>query len=120
MNPFERQMQLGRELMELNTQWFQKIAEFDASNFQKYVEYNQEMASRLPEVRDVQSFTELQREYGETLWNATQEAFKARGELLREAVEANGEAVKSAFNTEVEVEEKAAPAKKETAKKEAA
>ena len=119
MNPFERQMQLGRELMELNAQWFQKIAEFDTANFQKYVEYNQEMASRLPEVRDVQSFTELQREYGETLWNATQEAFKARGELVREAVEANGEAVKSAFNTE-EVKEEAPAAKKEAAKKEAA
>ncbi|NKC01712.1 MAG: hypothetical protein GKR90_24870 [Pseudomonadales bacterium] len=116
MNPFEKQIELGRELMELNTQWFQKITEFDATNLQKYVEMNQEFASRLPEVKDVQTFAELQREYGETLWSATQNAFQARGELLREAVEANGDVVKTAFNTdaapelkaEEKVEEKAA------------
>ena len=115
MNPFERQMQLGRELMELNAQWFQKIAEFDTANFQKYVEYNQEMASRLPEVRDVQSFTELQREYGETLWNGAQEAMQARSDMLREATTAAGEVVKGAFTVEEE-----APAPKKTAAKKAA
>jgi hypothetical protein len=101
MNPFEKQLEMGRELMELNTQWFQKITEFDTTNFQKYVEMNQEFAARLPEVKDVQSFSELQREYGETLWSATQNAFQARGELIREAAEANGEVVKTAFTAEV-------------------
>ena len=118
MNPIEKQMQMGRELMELNTQWFRKIAEFDAANFQKYVEFNQEFASRLPEVTDLQGLGELQREYGETLWNGTQEAFQARVEMIREASEANVEVVKSAFtNEEVaeEVVEEKAPAKKEAA-----
>jgi hypothetical protein len=100
MNPIERQMALGRELMEINTQWFKKIAEFDASNFQKYVEMNQEFAGRIPEINDMQSFADLQREYGEALWSATQSAFQERGEMLREAAEANGAAVKSAFSPE--------------------
>lgn len=100
MNPIERQMALGRELMEINTQWFKKIAQFDASNFQKYIEMNQEFAGRVPEINDMQSFAELQREYGEALWSATQSAFQERGELLREAAEANGAAVKSAFEPE--------------------
>lgn len=100
MNPIERQMALGRELMEINTQWFKKIAEFDASNFQKYVEMNQEFAGRIPEITDMQSFADLQREYGEALWSATQSAFQERGEMLREAAEANGAAVKSAFSPE--------------------
>ena len=104
MNPIEKQMQLGRELMELNAQWFQKIAEFDGQNVQKYVELNQTFAQRLPEVKDVQSFVDLQREYGETLWNGAQEAFTTRNEMLREAVEANTSAVKGAFT-----EEEAAP-----------
>jgi len=97
MNPFEQQMKLARELMELNAEWFRKIAEFDSSNLQKYVELNQEFAQKLPEVKDIQSFLDLQREYGETLWNGTQEVVKARGEMLREVVEANGEAMRSAF-----------------------
>ncbi|MEQ8693564.1 MAG: phasin family protein [Pseudomonadales bacterium] len=97
MNPIEKQMELGRELMELNAQWFQKIAEFDGQNVQKYVELNQTFAQRLPEVKDVASFVELQREYGETLWNSTQEVVQARSEMVREAFEANTNAVKSAF-----------------------
>ena len=97
MNAIEKQMELARELMELNAQWFQKIAEFDGQNVQKYVELNQTFAQRLPEVRDVQSFVELQREYGETLWNSTQEVVQTRGDLMREAVEANTKAVQGAF-----------------------
>ncbi len=113
MNPIEKQMQLGRDLMELNAEWFRKLAEFDTQNFQKYVELNQEFAQKLPEVRDLQSFTELQREYGENLWNGTQAVLKDRAELVREAAAANGDVLKSAFSTE---EPAPAPAKR-TAKK---
>ncbi|MFT7651317.1 MAG: hypothetical protein ACI9UU_000419 [Candidatus Azotimanducaceae bacterium] len=116
MNAIEKQIQLGRELMELNAQWFQKIAEFDGQNVQKYVDLNQTFAQRLPEVRDVQSFVELQREYGETLWNSTQEVVQTRGELLREAAEANTNAVKGAFTTEAPV----APVAKKTTSRTAA
>ena len=106
MNPIEKQFQMGRDLMELNTQWFQKIAEFDAANMQKYVEFNQSFAARLPEVRDMQGFADLQREYGETLWNNTQEAFQARAEMVREATEAATDVVRSAWSTEEVVAEK--------------
>ncbi|MGK0260015.1 MAG: hypothetical protein ACI96M_003459 [Candidatus Azotimanducaceae bacterium] len=116
MNAIEKQIQLGRELMELNAQWFQKIAEFDGQNVQKYVDLNQTFAQRLPEVRDVQSFVELQREYGETLWNSTQEVVQTRGELLREAAEANTNAVKGAFTTEAPVAPVAPVAKKTTSR----
>ena len=116
MNPIERQMKLARELMELNTEWFRKIAEFDGQNFQKYVDMNQEFAQRLPQVRDVQGFVDLQREYGEALWSNTQEVFKARNDMLREAMEANGEAVRGAWDAnEAPVEEKKPAAKKTAA-----
>ena len=115
MNMIEKQMQMGRELMELNTEWFRKIAEFDGQNFQKYVDMNQEFAQRLPQVRDIQSFVDLQREYGETLWNSTQEAFSARNEMLREVMEANTEVVRGAFSTEEPAEEKKPVAKKAAA-----
>ena len=115
MNPIEKQIQLGRELMELNAQWFQKIAEFDGKNVQSYVELNQTFAQRLPEVKDVQSFVELQREYGETLWNGTQEVFQARNDMVREAFEANTNAVQGAFKAE-----EAAPAKPASRTKKAA
>ncbi len=115
MNMMEKQMQMGRDLMELNTEWFRKIAEFDGQNFQKYVDMNQEFAQRLPQIRDIQGFVDLQREYGEALWNNTQEVFKARNDMLREAMDANGEVMRGAWSTEEPVAEKKPAAKKTAA-----
>ena len=105
MNPVEQQMKLARDLMEINSEWFRKLAEFDSRNFSDYVQFNQDFAGRLPEVKDLQSFVDLQREYGEQLWNNTQEVMKARGELLRDALTAGNETVRKAFRPE-EAEEK--------------
>ena len=112
MNPFEQQMKLGRELMELNAEWFRKLAEFDSKNFSSYVQFNQDFASKLPEVKDIQDFVELQREYGEQLWNNTQEVLKTRAEMQREAFNANSEAVRKAFAPVTEAEEQGAASTK--------
>lgn len=100
MNPFEQQMKLGRELMDLNTEWFRKLAEFDSKNFSSYIQFNQDFAGRLPEVKDIQGFIELQREYGKQLWNNTQEALKTRGDMQREAFKANNDIIRQAFTSE--------------------
>jgi len=102
MNPFELQMKLARDLMEINSEWFRKLAEFDSDNFSKYVQFNQDFAGRLPEVTDIQGCVELQREYGEQLWNNTQSALKQRGELLRDAFNENNETIRKAFSPEAE------------------
>ncbi len=115
MNPFEQQMQLARELMELNAEWFRKLAEFDSKNLGSYVQFNQDFASKLPEVNDIQGFVELQREYGEQLWSNTQKALTTRGEMLREAFEAQNTAVRKAFSPA----EKEAEASKEDTKAQA-
>ncbi|MEM7078830.1 MAG: phasin family protein [Pseudomonadota bacterium] len=107
MNVIEKQVQLGRDLIELNAEWFRKIAEFDTDNVRKYVEFNQSFAARLPEVKDLAGLATLQREYGETLWGDAQEALRTRGEMLREAMEANTAVVQTAFQAE-----EAAPAPK--------
>ena len=62
------------------------------------------------EIKDFQSFADLQRQYGETLWTNTQEVLKSRGDMLREAFEANTAVVREAF---APVEEK--PASKKAA-----
>ncbi len=105
MNFFEKQMQLGREMLELNVEWFRKFAEYDVENVRKFVEFNQDFAGRLPEVRDVQSFVELQREYGERLWEGTQDVVKGRTEMLREAVEEGGATLRKAFSQDQAEEE---------------
>ena len=36
MNPLERQLQLGRELFEINANAWRKLAEFDSETLRKY------------------------------------------------------------------------------------
>lgn len=90
MNVFEKSIQVGRDLMEVNVEWFRKLAEFDGQTVRKYIEFNQEFGKKLPEVKDPAAFFALQRSYAEQLWNGTQETVKARNDLVKEAFEANG------------------------------
>ncbi len=116
MNPIEKQAQLGRELFELNTEAVRKIVELSTENFRKYMELNQDYAQKLPEIRDISAFVELQRDYGQTLWEGVQEDLSARGTTVREAVEQTGGLIRSAFSSEeavveAEVVKAEAPAK---------
>ncbi len=100
MNVLERQADVGRQLFEVNTSWWRKLAEFDSETFRRYVEFNQDFAKRLTEVKDLQSFAELQREYGQSLWSGAQDVLKERNEMLRDVAEANGELLRGMFSTE--------------------
>ena len=90
-NGFENAGKLSRRLFELNN-----------DNFKKYLELNQTYVAKLPEVNDVSSFVELQREYGQNLWEGVQADVRARGELVREAVEQTGSLVRGTFQDEAE------------------
>ena len=122
MNPIEKQAQLGRELFELNTEAVRKIVELSTENFRKYMELNQDYAQKLPEIRDISAFVELQRDYGQTLWEGVQEDLSARGTIVREAVEQTGGLIRSAFSSEeaeveAEVVKAKAPSKKAASSK---
>jgi hypothetical protein len=104
-NPFEKQVQLGRELFELNTDTMRKIAQLSADNFKKYMELNQDYAQKLPEVRDISTFVELQREYGQNVWEGVREDLTARGEIVREAVEQTGGLIRGAFDAQADAAE---------------
>ena len=122
MNPIEKQAQLGRELFELNTEAVRKIVELSTENFRKYMELNQDYAQKLPEIRDISAFVELQGDYGQTLWEGVQEDLSARGTIVREAVEQTGGLIRSAFSSEeaeveAEVVKAKAPSKKAASSK---
>jgi hypothetical protein len=94
-NGFEKSTQLGRQLFDLNNNTIAKFVELSSENFRKYLELNQNYVSKLPEVSDVSSFVELQREYGQNLWEGVQADLRARGEIVREAVEQTGRSCRS-------------------------
>ena len=109
MSIIENQVKLGRELFEINTHVARRMAEITGEGFKQVFETNQDFAKRLPEIKDVAGFMELQREYGQTLYNGVTERMQTRGEVLKEAVERGGEAMRGAFGTE-ETEEAQAEA----------
>ncbi len=102
-NGLENSAKLGRKLFDLNNSTLVKIAELSAENFKKYLELNQSYVSKLPEVSDVSTFVELQRDYGKDLWEGIQADVRARGEIVKEAAEQTGSLVRGTFSSEEEV-----------------
>jgi GTP-dependent phosphoenolpyruvate carboxykinase len=115
MSMIEKQAKLGRELLELNVDTVRRFAELSTENFRKYMELNQNYAQKLPEIREVGAFVELQRDYGQSLWEGVREDFKARGDIVRTAVEQTGTLVRGAFGSEPEAAEGEAEAAVEAA-----
>jgi len=99
-NGMENVTKLGRQLFELNNTVIVKFVDLSSDNFKKYLELNESYVSKLPEVSDLSSFVELQREYGQNLWEGVQADLRARGEIVREAVEQTGSLVRGTFTAE--------------------
>ncbi|MEM9620913.1 MAG: phasin family protein [Pseudomonadota bacterium] len=109
MSVLENQFKMGRELFEINTHVARRMTEITGEGIKQYLDTNQEFARKLTDVRDVSSFFELQREYGQTLYSGVSERLQTRGEVVREAIERSGEVIRGAFTTDAEAsEEKAA------------
>lgn len=100
MNIVEKQVEMGRALFEINQNTFQELARTQQDNFKKYFELNTDFSKRLPEVTDVSSFVELQREYNETLWSGIKDTTRGQVDVIKTAVEESGEAMRKAFTVE--------------------
>ncbi|HKI73905.1 MAG TPA: phasin family protein [Pseudomonadales bacterium] len=107
MNIMEKQAELGRSLFEINTNTLKELAALQRENVEGYFETNRNFGERLPEIKGMSDFVELQREYGETLWNNVRKAVESQNEIIRSAFEETSEAVKVAFTPEAEEKPKA-------------
>jgi hypothetical protein len=101
-NIVERQTELSKSLYEINSGTIKGLAELQRENLEKYFETNKTFGERLPEVKSVSDFLELQREYGQTLWTNARTAFESQNEIVRSAIEDTTEAFKDAFKVEAE------------------
>lgn len=118
MNMIEKQAALGRSLFEINTNTLKELAALQRENVETYFETNRAFGERLPEIKGISDFVELQREYGETLWGNMRKAVESQNEIFRSAYEETSEAVRVAFSPETE--EKAPKARAKATKKAAA
>ena len=102
MNILQKQADFGRTIFEINQNAMQESFRTQQQNWQKYFELNSSFGQRLPEVKDVSTFVELQREYGSTLWENTKEAKQVQTEIVKSAMTEAGEAVRKVFKTDSE------------------
>ena len=100
MNIIEKQVEMGKALFEINQNTMQELARSQQDNLKKYFELNSDFSKRLPEVNDISSFVELQREYNETLWSGIKESTQGQVDVIKTAVEESGAAVRKAFTVE--------------------
>jgi hypothetical protein len=120
MDIMERQGELGRNLFQINTTTLRNLAELQRDNVDKYFELNAAYWDKLPDVKDVSEYFELQKDYNETVWNGVKESAQIQADLVKDALEEAGEAVKVAFRPDEEEEapvQAAKPAKKPAAKR---
>jgi hypothetical protein len=106
MNVIEKQAELGKALYAINSNTLKEFASMQQENLQKYMETNRAFGEKLPEVKDISSFVDLQREYGATIWSNVKDSFEHQNELFRGAMEETRDAVKHAFTSEEIVDEK--------------
>ncbi len=102
MNILQKQADFGRTLFEINQNAMQESFRTQQANWQKYFELNSDFGQRLPEVKDVTTFVELQREYGSTLWANTKEATQVQTDIVKSAITETGEAVRKVFSNDSE------------------
>ena len=97
MSYLQKQAEIGKTFFEINQNTFTELMNSQQENFKKYLELNNNFSSKLPEVKDVASFMELQREYGETLWSGIKEATRVQADILKTSVEQTTNAVQQVF-----------------------
>lgn len=108
----DRQVELGKNLFQINANTLRALAELGRDNVEKYFELNASYWEKLPEVDGLTGFVELQREYNESIWESMKESAQSQADLLKDALEESGDALKAAFTPDEEEEVAAKPAKK--------
>jgi hypothetical protein len=102
MNILEKQAELSRTLFEINMQTMQNMLKVQQDDIKKYLDLNTNFGQKLPEVDGIGGFMELQREYGEALWQNLRTGTETQADIVRTAIEDAGVAVRTAFSAEEE------------------
>ena len=102
MSILEKQAAFGQSFFDINQKTLQEIAQIQQENVKNYFALNSDFSQKLPEVRDVSSFLELQREYSEQLWNGVLETTRTQADVLKSAAQDTGEAFRTLYSEQSE------------------
>jgi hypothetical protein len=116
MSVIEKQVNLGKNLYQINANTLRGIAELQRDNVEKYFELNKAYVEQLPAVDSFRAFIELQREYNQSIWEGVKTSVKSQSDIVRGALEESGQVLKQAFTAEPVKPVKAAAKGKKKAK----
>ena len=85
MSIIERQTELGRSIVEINTNTVKELATLQRENVENYFSTNRTFGEKLPEVKDLSSLVSLQREYTEALWKNVSQTFETQNGIATDA-----------------------------------
>ena len=100
MSVIDKQVNLGKNLYQINANTLRGIAELQRDNVEKYFELNKAYVEQLPSVDSFKAFVELQREYNQNIWDGVKSTVKTQSDIVREALEESGQVLKKAFVAE--------------------
>ncbi len=100
MSVIEKQVNLGKNLYQINANTLRGIAELQRDNVEKYFELNKAYVEQLPSVDSFKAFVELQREYNQSIWEGVKSSVKFQSDIVRGALEESGQVLKQAFTAE--------------------
>jgi len=95
-------LKLGRDLFAINSDAVQRLAQLQTEHFAKYVEESQKFGENLTQLSDITGLFDLQRAYGESMYNTVTAGFQAQSEVVQDSVARTGEAVREAISTAVD------------------
>ena len=95
MSKFEKPLQAGKDLIEINRNTMKEIVAIQVGGVRRYVETNQQFFRKVPSFRSLRAVIDAQRDYSMTLVSGAREDLQAGSEVVREAFQDAREVVVS-------------------------
>lgn len=87
MSVFEKSVELGKNLFEINRKTTRDILAIQVGGVRRYIETNVNAVKNVPSIKSFPAFAEAQRTYSSTLIAGVQSDLLAGREVVKEAVE---------------------------------
>ena len=107
-------MTLGRDLFALNVESMRKAMDLNTESWRKFMAMNEETMKKARTLKDYSGWMELQRNYGQSMWEDAQDWMRAQNELNQAAYTEASSMVREAYAPEAP--EPATPPKKQSTK----
>lgn len=115
MSMYEKPLQAGKELFEINRNTVKEIVAIQVGGVRRYVETNQQFFRKVPSFRNLRAVIDAQRDYSTTLVSGAREDFQAGTEVVRDAFQDARAVVASVASPSMPEPKK--PAARKTARK---